>query len=126
MTAENPSGYKNLIVWQKSLQYANTVISLIDSLETSRRHYRLYEQLEASVTSVPMNIAEGRGRNSKKEYIRFLYIARGSLYETLTLLELFKLREWLTQEAFSDLEKQSIEIAKLINGLIRSLSKSIS
>ena len=126
MTAENPSGYKNLIVWQKSLQYANTVISLIDSLETSRRHYRLYEQLEASVTSVPMNIAEGRGRNSKKEYIRFLYIARGSLYETLTLLELFKLREWLTQEAFLDLEKQSIEIAKLINGLIRSLSKSIS
>jgi four helix bundle protein len=126
MTAENPSGYKNLIVWQKSLHYANMVISLIDSLETSRRHYRLYEQLEASVTSVPMNIAEGRGRDSKKEFIRFLYIARGSLFETLTLLEIFKLREWLTPETFSDLEQQSIEIAKLINGLIRSLSKTIS
>jgi four helix bundle protein len=126
MTAEHPSGYKNLIVWQKSLQHANTVISLIDNLETSRRHYRLYEQLESSVTSVPMNIAEGRGRDSKKEFIRFLYVARGSLYETLTLLEIFKLREWITQEKFSDLEKQSIEIAKLINGLIRSLSKNIS
>jgi len=73
-----------------------------------------------------MNIAEGRGRDSKKEFIRFLYIARGSLFETLTLLEIFKLRGWLTLETFSDLEKQSIEIAKLINDLIRSISNNLS
>jgi four helix bundle protein len=71
-----------------------------------------------------MNIAEGRGRDSKKDFMRFLYIARGSLFETLTLLEIFKLRAWISEETFNQLENQSIEIAKLLNGLIRSLSKS--
>ena len=123
MTAENPSGYKNLIVWQKSLHYANTVISLIDSLETSRTHYRLYEQLEASVTSVPMNIAEGKGRNSKREFMQFLFIARGSLYETLTLLEIFKLRGWITEAHFDEFEIKSNEIAKMINSLIKALAR---
>jgi four helix bundle protein len=78
--------------------------------------------MESAVTSVPMNIAEGKGRNSKKEFMQFLYFARGSLYETLTLLEIFKLRGWITQEQFDILEIQSITIAKMINGLIKTLA----
>jgi four helix bundle protein len=69
-----------------------------------------------------MNIAEGKGRNSKKEFVHFLYIARGSLYETLTLLEIFKIRNWLNAEAFIDLEHKSNEIAKMLKGLINSIS----
>ncbi|HHX08567.1 MAG TPA: four helix bundle protein, partial [Chloroflexi bacterium] len=82
---ETQSSYKDLIVWQKSMILANDVIDLVDHLETDRKHFRLIEQLEAAVTSIPMNIAEGKGRESKKEYVHFLYISRGSLYETLTL-----------------------------------------
>ena len=119
------SRYKDLLVWQKSLTYANQVLELIDHIDTSRKHYRLFEQLESAVTSVPMNIAEGKGRNSKKEFMRFLYIARGSLYETLTLLELFKLRKWITHEQFDDFEAKSIEIAKMINGLIKAVARSL-
>ena len=78
--------YKDLQVWQKGMEFAKQVIQLIDSLDTPRKHYRLLEQLESAVTSVPMNIAEGKGRDSKKEFIHFLYIARGSIFETLTLL----------------------------------------
>jgi four helix bundle protein len=55
------SRYKDLLVWQKSLAFADQVLDLVDNIETSRRHYRLFEQLEAAVTSVPMNIAEGKG-----------------------------------------------------------------
>jgi four helix bundle protein len=121
---ETRSSYKELIVWQKSMILANGVIDLVDHLETDRKHYRLIEQLEAAVTSVPMNIAEGKGRESKKEYIHFLYISRGSLYETLTLLELFLLRGWITLEIFHELEKQSNEIAKMLKGLINYISHS--
>ena len=71
--------YKDLQVWQKSIDLATAVIALIDDLNTDRKHFRLIEQLEAAVTSVPMNIAEGKGRESQKEFIRFLYIARGSI-----------------------------------------------
>ena len=121
---QEQSRYKDLLVWQKSLALVDQVIELIDNLETSRKHYRLYDQLESATTSVPMNIAEGKGRNSKKEFLHFLYIARGSLYETLTLLELFKLRKWINKEQFDELERSSNEIAKMINGLIKTIAIS--
>ena len=122
---DEQSRYKDLLVWQKSLHFADKVIQLIDQIESSRKHYRLFEQMESAVTSVPMNIAEGKGRNSKKEFMQFLYIARGSLFETLTLLELFKLRGWIDEDQFDNLETDSNEIARMINGLIKSIGKSL-
>ncbi|MGA2489931.1 MAG: four helix bundle protein [Anaerolineales bacterium] len=59
MTEVEKAAYKDLQVWQKSMEFANQIIQLIDGLETPRKHYRLLEQLESAVTSVPMNIAEG-------------------------------------------------------------------
>lgn len=122
---EEKASYKDLLVWHKSLSFANDVIDIVDALDTDRKHYRLIEQLEAAVTSIAMNIAEGKGRESKKEFVHFLYISRGSLYETLTLLELFKIRGWLNLEIFQNLEKQAIEITKMLKGLINSVVKSI-
>jgi len=122
---EEQSRYKDLLVWQKSLDFADQVIDLIDHLETSRKHYRLFEQLESAVTSVPMNITEGKGRNSQKEFFHFLYVARGSLFETQTLLEIFRLRTWINEDQYSRLETQSNEIARMINGLIRKIASSL-
>jgi four helix bundle protein len=115
--------YKDLVVWQKSIDLATEVITLIDDLDTDRKHFRLIEQLESAVTSIPMNIAEGKGRSSTKEYIHFLYIARGSIYETLTLLEIFLRQKWITQEAYHQIEQESITIIRMLKGLINSLSK---
>ena len=122
---EEHSRYKDLQVWQKSLSFADQVIELIDSIESSRKHYRLFEQLESAATSVPMNIAEGKGRQTQKEFIHFLSIARGSLYETITLLEIFKLRRWINENQFLKLETNSNEIARMINGLIKSVAKGL-
>ena len=76
---EEGSHYKELQVWQKGMEFASAVIDLTEHLNSPRQHYRLIEQLEAAAASVPMNIAEGKGRFSKKEFIHFLHIARGSL-----------------------------------------------
>jgi four helix bundle protein len=122
---DSQSSYKDLVVWQKSLTFANDVIDLVDNLDTDRKHFRLIEQLEAAVTSIPMNIAEGKGRESKKEFVHFLYISRGSLYETITLLEIFLLRGWVKSDTFRDLQQKSNEIAKLLKGLINAIAKSI-
>ena len=119
------SRYKDLLVWQKSLAFTDQVLDLVDKIETSRRHYRLFEQLEAAATSVPMNIAEGKGRNSQKEFMQYLYIARGSLYETLTLLEIFKLRTWITNDQFNEFEQKSNEIAKMINSLLKAIARNL-
>jgi four helix bundle protein len=118
------AAYKDLLVWQKSMEFANRVIQLIDSMDTPRKHYRLLEQLESVVTSVPMNIAEGKGRESKKEFIHFLYISRGSIYETLTLLEIFQMQGWIPPEKFKELENLAIEIIKMLKGLIKAIGQS--
>jgi len=118
---ESKPAYKDLIVWQKSLTFANLVIDLVDHIETDRKHFRIMEQLEAAATSIPMNIAEGKGRYSRKEFVHFCFIARGSLFETMTLLEIFLLRGWISEEKFTQLEQQSNEIAKMLNSLIKSI-----
>lgn len=117
----NQLSFKDLIVWQKSITFANKIIDIAENLAATKRHFRIIEQLEAAATSVPMNIAEGKGRYSKKEYSHFLIIARGSLYETMTLLEIFKLRDWITIDDYEILTIQSIEIAKMINGINKNL-----
>ena len=113
--------YKDLIVWQKSIEFASNVIDHAENLASNRKHYRLVEQLEAAATSIPMNIAEGKGRFSTKELKHFLMIARGSLYETMTLLEIFQQKSWIPEKDFFQLTQQAIEISKLITSFHRNL-----
>lgn len=113
--------FEKLEVWQKAVAFADEVIALLDKIETSRNHYRLFEQMESACTSISMNIAEGKGRYSKKEFIHFLHISRGSLFEVITLLTIFKHRSWISEDAFTKLKADAFEIGKMINGLINSI-----
>jgi four helix bundle protein len=114
-------GFEELDVWKKSIDYANLVISLAENINTSRKHWRLIEQLESCSASVAMNIAEGKGRYSKKEFVQFLYIARGSLYESITLLIIFRDRNWIDKISYEEALSKSTGIAKMINRLIQSI-----
>jgi len=118
---EGRFGYEDLEVWQKAIDWASEIVSLSDGLETDRGHFRLVEQLESACSSVAMNIAEGKGRYSQKEFIQFLYVARGSLYETITLLEIFSIQNWITKDKFVELKERGKEIAKMLNALINSI-----
>ena len=113
--------FEELQVYQRALDFAVLVIDLVDELDTSRKHYRLIEQLEASSTSVALNISEGKGRYSKKEFKHFLYISRGSLYETVTMLQIFLKKNWLKQEKYNELYSEAEEISKMLSGLINSI-----
>ena len=118
--------FEDLDVWQKAVKFANRVICSIGKLDTTRKHYRLIEQLESAATSVSMNIAEGKGRYSKKEFVQFLYISRGSLYETVTLLIICNENKWIQDERFGELKKYAIEIGKMLSSLIGSIKRSMS
>ena len=117
-------GYEDLEVWNKAIDFAVKVVETVDNISTNRKHYRLLEQIEASSTSVSMNLAEGKGRFSKKEFVQYCYISRGSLYETMTLLEIFRRVKWITDSEYKGLESNGLEIASMIKGLINSLKKS--
>ena len=113
--------FEDLVVYQRALDFSVLIINMIDEVKTSRRHYRLIEQLEASCTSIALNIAEGKGRFSKKEFKQFLFIARGSLYETVTMLQIFMKKNWIKTADYQKLYSESEEISKMISGLINSL-----
>jgi len=113
--------FEDLKVYQRALDFAVAVINLIDDIKTPRKHYKLIEQLEASSTSVALNISEGKGRFSKKEFKHFLYIARGSLYETITMLQIFLKKNWLDKDLYGKIYSEAQEINKMLSGLINSL-----
>jgi four helix bundle protein len=117
--------FEDLEVWQKAVNFAREVINLTDTVETNRKHFRLIDQLESASASIALNIAEGKGRYSKREYIQFLYIARGSLYETVTLLTIFQKNNWISEKQLDILKSFSDEIGKMLSGLIASIKNSL-
>ncbi|MFH1673560.1 MAG: four helix bundle protein [Pseudomonadota bacterium] len=117
--------FEELQVYQKALDFSVKVIDEIDRVDTPRKHYRLIEQLEASSTSVALNISEGKGRFSKKEFRQFLYISRGSLYETITMLQIFLRKDWIDQDSYKALYAEAEEINKMLSGLITSINASL-
>ena len=78
--------FKQLVVWQKSMELVRIVYGLTKTFPSDER-YALTDQLRRAVVSIPSNIAEGNGRASNADYGHFLSIARGSLYETITQLQ---------------------------------------
>ena len=79
--------YRDLFVWQKAMELV-TAVYAIPKVFPKEEQYGLTAQIRRSAVSVPSNIAEGYGRNSTLDYTRFLQIARGSLYELQTQLEI--------------------------------------
>ena len=77
--------------------------------------------MEGAVTSIPQNIAEGKGRQYKKEFIQFLSIAQGSLYEMITLNEVFKRRKLFTEEESTEIRRRGEEIDRKLNGLMNAI-----
>jgi len=118
-------GYEDLEVWNKAVDFAVKIIDVVEEAFDKKKHYRLLDQIEACSTSVAMNLAEGKGRYSKKEFIHYLYISRGSLYETMTLLEILRRKKWISDENFKDIESQGKEIVAMIKGLINAIKKNL-
>lgn len=116
----NLFSFQDLKVWQKSVLFSEEVIRTIDEINAPRKHYRLIEQLEAACTSVAMNIAEGKGRQTTKEFIQFLYIARGSLFEVVTLLTILQRVGWIEEKKVMKIQQMAVEITKMLNSLIKS------
>lgn len=114
------NSYRDLLVWQKSLDVALDVCELAAGL-TGPRWFALSDQLRRSAISLPSNIAEGHGRRSRAEFVRFISIANGSLRELETqLLLLARLEKEFGKET-SRILTLTDEIGRLLNGLYRSL-----
>ena len=86
--------------------------------------FALTSQTKRAATSIPSNIAEGMGRQYKKDTIHFLHIARGSIYELETHLNIALMVNIISEESFNTVIKIIDEIIKLLNGLIKYMQKA--
>ena len=108
--------YKKLIVWQKAMELVRSVYRLSKGFPTDER-YALTDQLRRAAISIPSNIAEGCGRTSRKDYAHFLSIARGSLYETMTQLQIAQDLGYI--EISEDLKVLSDDVGKILTTLMK-------
>jgi four helix bundle protein len=108
--------YRQLRVWQRGVALANECCALADALP-SRERFALAAQIRRAAVSVPANIAEGFGRNGRAEYVHHVGIARGSLYELETLIEIARLGGYLDEAAITPLRQRTREIASMLTRL---------
>jgi four helix bundle protein len=118
-----PKSYRELIVWQKAMALAKRAYELSQGLPRNEA-YGLLTQIRRAAVSVPSNIAEGQGRLTDSQFRHFLGNGRGSLYEMQTQLELAGNLGYLDEKLVNELMEQGWEVARLINGLVSSLSET--
>lgn len=112
--------YRDLIVWQKAMALV-TIIYRITNEFPKGESFGMISQMRRCAVSIPSNIAEGYGRHSTGDYIRFLQIAMGSIYELQTQLEIALNLEYVSDVVFNENYEGFREIERMLSSLIAKL-----
>lgn len=110
--------HKKLDAWKESMQLVTTIYEVTSNFPEFER-YGLAGQIRRAAVSIPSNIAEGAARNTKKEFRNYLYMARGSVSELDTQLDLANRLGYVSREALTEVDARLERIDKMLNGLIR-------
>ena len=117
---EEVKSYRNLIVWQKSIEVCTLIYRLTQDFPRDET-FGITSQLKRAAISVPTNISEGHSRNSKKEYRHFVGIARCTLAEVETLITLTKNLQFTSENKITEITDLCTEIGKMLTSLNRKL-----
>lgn len=113
-------GFERLEVWQKAIDFADTVYSVTREFPSDER-FGLTNQMRRAAVSISSNIAEGSSRNSRKDFARFIEIATGSLFEIVSQSHISRNQGFLTPEEFEILYLAAEEQGRMLSGLRRSM-----
>ena len=116
------NSYKELLVWQNAMELVILVYDLTKTFPDSEK-FGLVNQMTRAAVSIPTNIAEGWVRASRKSYIQFLRISRGSIMELETLLELSNKLGFVEEGKMNSILDKIETTSKLLQGLIKKLEE---
>jgi len=116
--------YRDLVAWQRAMDFVTEIYSCTASFPHTEM-YGLTNQVRRASVSVPSNIAEGKGRRSKREYVQFLCRARGSLFEAETQIEIARNLGYLSSGAFDTLYEKAASVGRVLNGLIVAIERLV-
>jgi len=114
--------FENLEVYQRAVNFAERVAVLTKSFP-AQGHYHLVDQLRRASLSISLNIVEGNGRWHVKDRKNFWWIARGSVFECVPLLELCKREKLITEDTWADLKAELEVLSKMLTALIKGTDK---
>ncbi|MBP6945721.1 MAG: four helix bundle protein [Candidatus Pacebacteria bacterium] len=112
--------YRDLVVWQKSKDFVIRLYKITNSFPTEEK-FGLTSQMRRSAISIPSNIAEGRGRRSRKDFVQFLYMSVGSLCELETQIEIAKDLRFIKEVEYNDCIASLKEIGRMLASMIEKL-----
>jgi four helix bundle protein len=115
--------FEELEIWKESIKFASTIYGLTRAFPLEER-FGLTQQLRNAAISISLNIAEGSGRYHNKDFVRFLQIAIGSLYEVISGLFIAKNEEYISDKDFKNTYSEAEKIAKMINAFISYLRRN--
>ena len=115
--------YERLEVWERAHALALRIYAVTRNFPRAEL-YGLVSQLRRAAVGVPTNIAEGQSRASRKDYLRFCFIARGSLSELTYLLRLARDLGYASAEDYTSAVEESDRVGRMLNGLMNYLGKS--
>ena len=114
--------FENLLVWQKAIDYVEFVYKISQGFPRSET-FGLQSQLRRAAVSIALNIAEGTGRTTKKDFRKFVHDATGSLRESVTALHVAKRLSYIDQVDFDLAYLKATEISKMLYRLAKSLEE---
>jgi four helix bundle protein len=120
MTTPEIRSYKDLIVWQKSMDLVDLIYRLTATFPRTEQ-FGLMSQMQRSAVSIPSNIAEGRCRGTRKDFRQFLAVALGSAAELQTQTEIAKRQSFGKSDLYPSIEMLLVEIMKMLNVLISKM-----
>jgi len=112
--------FEKLEAWKDAMKLAEVIYKMAKTLPEEEK-YGIISQIQRAAISIPVNIAEGRGRYHIKEQMQFFYTARGSLYEVITLLKLCLSLEFIGQGEYKGIIIKCENVLSKLSGLINSL-----
>ena len=112
--------HKKLNLWSDAVDLAQQIYKVTERFP-SNEQFGLTSQVRRAAVSIPSNLAEGVVRQTKKEFLNFLHIAKGSLSELDTQLEIARRLEYLDQARWEALDERFEQIDRMLSGLVRSL-----
>jgi len=119
------SSFEEIISWQKARELNKDIYNITNKNNSFSKDYGLRDQIRRSSISISSNIAEGFERETTKEFIRFLYIAKASSGEFRSQLYLAFDLDYISEDEFSKLNLKVNEVSKLISGLIKYLNSTL-
>jgi len=115
--------YEKLDVWQKAMQFAGKTMDTVSTLNNTNDYRKILQDLAACCLKIPATIAAGKSHSSKHNFAKHLYQSRAALYETMTMLELLKQKQILSEDKFVEFDATANQIVAMLTNLVKSMYK---